>query len=332
MKWHIVDHGSFQRATAAVVGTGAAVAGVAWAWPLARAPWWVGTSVVAATALFTGIDSTGRIRVIGALPAGILAGLIAWALIGWSVQATLAEALVSGALAGLGATLAVGALHLRRNLARATVDPGSSPLNPPGVPTARSDDELGARARAAHARIVHGLEDDARPEMRRLRDLSEQVTGRVLDLLGRGRVLHEQVRVTDADAVNLRAAALETVASTTIDQTARQDLSRAARAARELHDRVRVLEVRLARVRARAELQVTLLESAALGIMARGASAAADQMEALGPLGDSLHEAGRDLDHQLEAMEEVLHIAPRPDDRSSPTEAWAPELRLDPVA
>ena len=55
-----------------------------------------------------------------------------------------------------------------------------------------------------------------------------------------------------------------------------------------------------------------MLESAALGVTFRGASAAADRIEALGPLGDSLREAGRDLDCQLEAMDEVLTVAAGP--------------------
>ena len=72
-----------------------------------------------------------------------------------------------------------------------------------------------------------------------------------------------------------------------------------------LDERTQALAGAAARVRARLELQVAMLEETALAVAARQATAAVDQADALAPLADRLHEAGCDLHDQAAALAEA---------------------------
>ena len=63
------------------------------------------------------------------------------------------------------------------------------------------------------------------------------------------------------------------------------------------------------RIRARLELQVAMLEDTALAVAARQASAVVGEADALAPLADRLHDAGRDLHAQAQAIGEASLIA-----------------------
>jgi hypothetical protein len=84
---------------------------------------------------------------------------------------------------------------------------------------------------------------------------------------------------------------------------------RAAHAVVALDERAGVLAGSAARIRARLELQVAMLEDTAVAVAARQASAVVGEADALTPLADRLHEAGRDLHVQAQALGEASLIA-----------------------
>jgi hypothetical protein len=100
-------------------------------------------------------------------------------------------------------------------------------------------------------------------------------------------------------------AELEAAAAATSDATAQADFGKAARSAAALLRHLGDLDAAADRVRARLALQVGALESTALALTTRRASAVADQALALAPLVERLDEAGAELRAEASALAEL---------------------------
>jgi hypothetical protein len=313
--WRFVDHRRFQRDAALLVSGAAAVGALAWAraWPLGAAAW----LLAAASGLVTllaglarrGESQAGRPsgrRGLGiALPltaAGAALAGATWQALGVPGDAlALGQAVTTGALAGLAATLALAGLHVQRPAA----NPLSRALGAARASLSGDERLLAERAARAQERIAGGLGGDTSADGRRLARLSADVTLQVLDLAMRCRSLRAELDAIDAAAVHRRAETLAAAAESSGDQAARADLTRASRAVLALAERARALAATAERVRARLELQVAMLEATALAVAAGHASATVDRADALAPLADRLHEAGGDLHVQAQSLAEA---------------------------
>ena len=307
--WRFRDHRGFQHDAVVVIGVGGAVGALAWALPLAGATWWMMMAVGSLLALLVG--QGGRqaprrhlITAVTAALGAVLAGATWRALTGGVETSAAGEALLTGLLAGLASASALVLAQVERivdaPLAGALVEARAT-LGGPAV----AERALAERAAVAHDRIVEGLGGDGGPDGRRLARLAEQVTREVLALAVRCRRLRGELERIDVGAVRERAGMLTAAAEGSVDEAARTDLTRAARAVVALDERAQALSGAATRVRARLELQVAMLEETALAVAASQATEAADQADALAPLADRLHEAGCDLHDQAQALAEA---------------------------
>jgi hypothetical protein len=309
--WRFVSHRRFQREAAILVAVGGGIGALAWAVPLAGAAWWTATGIGPLVAGLAGREahlpprrSLPLVAAV-AVAAAALAGLTWQALAAPPPALDLGDALVVGVLAGLAASPALAAAYLGRVVVR----PLERALAEARATLAGDERALAERAAAAHARITAGLAGDAGADSRRLGRLAEEVTLQVLGLARRCRSLRGEVERIDVPAVRKRAGALAEAATGSRDEAARADLTRAARAVVALDERAQALAGAAARVRARLELQVAMLEETALAVSAREASAAAGEADAFAPLADRLHDAGRDLADQAQALAEAGSVA-----------------------
>jgi hypothetical protein len=323
MSWRFRDHRGFQHDALVVIGAAGGIGALAWALPLASATWWmtmavgpllamlVGQSAQAGAATSaTSATSSGRIgrrhlvTVVTSALGAVLAGATWRAFTGGGDVPAAGDALLIGLLAGFAASSALVIAHVERlaepPLSRALVEARATLGGPRGEERA-----LAERAAIAHDRIVDGLGGDRGPDGRRLAQLAEQVTREVLALAVRCRKLRGELERIDVGAVRARAGELALAAEAAVDEAARADLTRAARAVVALDERAQALSGAATRVRARLELQVAMLEETALAVAARHASAAVDQADALAPLADRLHEAGCDLHVEAQALAEA---------------------------
>jgi hypothetical protein len=334
--WRIVDHRGFQHDAVVLIGAAGGIGALAWALPLQGATGWMMMGVGPLVALLAAqADKAGPrrhlITVITSALGALLAGATWRAFAGAGEPLAAGDALLFGLLAGLAASSALLLAYVQRAadrpLARALVDARAT-LGGPGV----EERALAERAAIAHERIVEGLAAPARsaglrlpfekavahracgaerlgdgggPDGQRLARMAEDVTRGVLALAVRCRKLRGELERIDVVAVRGRAAALAAAAESSADEGARADLTRAARAVVALDERAQALSGAATRVRARLELQVAMLEETALAVAARQASEAVDKADALAPLADRLHEAGRDLHDQAEALAEA---------------------------
>jgi len=301
------SHSRFQREAAALVAAGGGIGAVVWAAPLAGAAWWMATGLGPLVAGLAGRQAhlvprrSLLLVAAAAVAAAALAGVTWHALAAPLATLDLVDAIAAGALAGLAATPALAAAYVERVVPR----PVERALAEARATLAGDERALAERAAAAHARIAAGLGGDAGTESRRLGRLAQEVALQVLGLARRCRTLRGEVERIDLPAVRRRASALADAASGSRDEAARADLTRAARAVVALDERAQALAGAAARVRARLELQVAMLEETALAVTARQASAAAGEADAFAPLADRLHDAGRDLAAEAQALAEA---------------------------
>jgi hypothetical protein len=295
----------------------AAMGLLTWAWQLEGAGWWVaavaGTVVAGWAAAEALLLERRRLAVTAAASAGAaaLAALTWRALVGPGLDPSAGAALAAGLLSGLAATPALALAHVewmgRRRVARALAEARAG--------LAGDERTLAERAAAAHDRIAATLGAGADltaglgADSRQLRRLTEDVTLQVLALAHRCGRLRGEVERIDFPAVRRRASALADEAAGSVDDAARADLTRAARAVIALDQRAQTLAGAAARVRARLELQVALLEDTALAVATRQASNVVGEADALAPLAERLHEAGRDLHDQAAALAEASGAA-----------------------
>jgi hypothetical protein len=174
---------------------------------------------------------------------------------------------------------------------------------------------LAERAVVAHARLqrdLAGLAGDlaggtgtAGADARRLQHTARAMTLEVLALAARSSGLATELAGVDREALTARVVELQAAAAATTDATARADFTRAARAAAELERHLHELAGAADRVRARLHLQVAALESTALALATRRASAVADRAQALAPLLERLDETSADLRAEASALAEL---------------------------
>ncbi|HEY7375884.1 MAG TPA: hypothetical protein VIF57_27240 [Polyangia bacterium] len=323
MNWRFRDHRGFQHDALVVIGAAGGVGALAWALPLGGATWWMTMAIGPLLAMLVGQVGqvgqvgeagpgrrTGRRHLVTVLTSAlgaVLAGATWRAFTGGGDVPAAGDALLIGLLAGFAASSALVIAHVEHlaepPLARALVEARATLGGPRGEERA-----LAERAAIAHDRIVDGLGgqgDEAGPDGRRLAQLAEQVTREVLALAVRCRKLRGELERIDVAAVRARAGELALAAEGAVDEAARADLTRAARAVVALDERAQALSGAATRVRARLELQVAMLEETALAVAARDASAAVDRADALAPLADRLHEAGCDLHVEAQALAEA---------------------------
>jgi hypothetical protein len=307
MRFKLGDHRRFQQDAAMLMVAGGGIGALAWALPLSAAGWWMATAVgpvlaglaahliprrsltlVAAVAIAGAAFAGGTWHALAPLPRILAAG----------------EALLFGLLAGLAACPALAAAYVERvagwRIDRALVDAR--------LALTGEELDLAQRAAIAHRRILADLDGNTGAEGRRLGKMAEDVTLQVMSLAMRCRSLRGEVERIDLPAVRRRANALADAAAGSLDEAARADLIRAARAAVALDERADALAGSAARIRARLELQVAMLEDTALAVAARQASAVVGEADALAPLADRLHDAGRDLHAQAQAIGEASLI------------------------
>ena len=305
--WRFGSHRRFQREAALLVAAGGGIGALVWAAPLPGAAWWMATGIGPLVAGLAGREAHLAPRRSLLLVAAAAVAAAAFAGLTWEALATplpaldMADALMAGLLAGLAASPALAAAYVRR----VVVPPVARALALARTTLAGDERALAERAAAAHDRIVLGLTGEAGADGRRLGRLAEEVTLQVLALAGRCRGLRGEVERIDVPTLRRRAGALAEAATDSRDEAARADLTRAARAVVALDERAQALAGAAARVRARLELQVAMLEETALAVAARQASAAAGEADAVAPLADRLHDAGRDLADQAQALAEA---------------------------
>jgi hypothetical protein len=303
------DHRGFQHDALVVIGAAGGVGALAWALAPAGATGWMMMAVGPLLALLVAqADKQGRrrhlITVLTSALGAVLAGATWRAFAGGGELPAAGDALGIGLLAGLAASSALAIAHVER----VTDRPLARALAAARAVLAGAGGEergLAERAAIAHDRIVDGLGGEGGADGRRLARLAEDVTRAVLALAVRCRKLRAELERIDVGAVRERAGQLTAAAESSGDEAARADLTRAARAVVALDERAQALSGAATRVRARLELQVAMLEETALAVAARQASAAVDQADALAPLADRLHEAGRDLHDQAAALAEA---------------------------
>jgi hypothetical protein len=307
VNWRIRDHRGFQRDAIVVIGVSAGIGGLAWALPLAGATAWMMVVVGPLLAILVAHERPRPRHLATAMTAAlgaVLAGATWRAFLGDLVSPAAGDALLSGLLAGLAASSALVIAHVERvaepPLAR-TLSEARAALGGP----AAEERALAERAATAHDRIVSDLGGAGGADSRRLERMAEDVTREVLAFAVRCRKLRTELERIDVGAVRARAEQLSAAAAASVDEAARADLNRAARAVVALDERAQALSGAATRVRARLELQVAMLEETALAVAARQASEAVDQADALAPLADRLHEAGCDLHDQAEALAEA---------------------------
>jgi hypothetical protein len=311
MRFRLGDHRRFQQDAAMLMVAGGGMGALVWALPLPGAAWWMATGVGPVLAGLAGREAH-------LIPRRSLAAVAALAVAGaalaggtWHaltpVTGLLAagQALLFGLLAGLAASPALAAAYVERvagwRIDRALAEARQSLTG--------QERELAERAAVAHRRILGDLDGNTGAEGRRLGKLAEGVTLQILALAMRCRSLRGEVERIDLPSVRRRAGALADAAAGAQDEAARADLVRAARAVVALDERAGALAGSAARIRARLELQVAMLEDTALAVAARQASAVVGEADALAPLADRLHDAGRDLHVQAQAIGEASLIA-----------------------
>ncbi len=306
MQLRFGDHRRFQREASALVAVGAGVGLFTWGWGLQAAELWVAAGLgvtVAGTTAHQALLGRRRWVVAAVAIGGASIAAAAFAAATWNVLAgEVAEgawtALVAGLFAGIATTPALAAAGVRvvwpGRVQRALVE-ARAVFGPEEV-------ALVERAVTAHERIAAGVGAGANADGRRLRKLAADVTLQVLALARRGRQMRGEVERINLPAVRRRAGALTDRAAGTVDESARADLARAARAAVALDERACALAAVVERMRARVEREVATLEETALAVAARQASAAVGQAAGLAPMAERLLEAGRELQEQAQAL------------------------------
>ena len=316
MRFSLGDHRRFQHDAAVLMMVGGGMGVLAWTLPLAGAAWWMATGVGPVLAGLAGRGAHLVPRRSLALVAAVAIAGAAFAGGTWHALVPLprflaaGEALFCGWLAGLAACPALAAAYLERvvgwRVGRA--------LTHARFALTGQELELAERAAIAYRRIAGAagpyegpdqIDGNTGLEGGRLGTMAEDVTLQAFALAMRCRSLRGEVERIDQGSVRRRASALAEAAAAIEDEAARADLVRAARAVVALDERAGALAGSAARIRARLELQVAMLEDTALAVAAHNASAAVGQADALAPLADRLHDAGRDLHAEAQAIDEA---------------------------